>query len=128
MSDTSLQQTIEQAWDDRDAISTSTSGPVREAVETALNGLDGGELRVAEKTDGGWVVHQWLKKSVLLSFRLNDMSGGVWRRRRRHLVGQGAIQIRGLGRKPVPRGRLPRRAERGRAPFRTYRARCRPDA
>ena len=73
MTDTALQQTIEQAWDEREAISTTTGGPVREAVKTALNGLDAGELRVAEQTGDGWVVHQWLKKAVLLSFRLNDM-------------------------------------------------------
>ncbi len=73
MTDTALQQTIEQAWDERETISITTSGPVREAVQTALNGLDAGELRVAEQTGDGWIVHQWLKKAVLLSFRLNDM-------------------------------------------------------
>jgi 2,3,4,5-tetrahydropyridine-2-carboxylate N-succinyltransferase len=76
---TSLQTTIDAAWEERDTINTSTVGPLREAVEVALDLLDRGEARVAEKIDGAWVVHQWLKKAVLLSFRLNDMgliSGG----------------------------------------------------
>lgn len=63
---------IDSAWEDRNAISTSTAGEVRDAVETALAGLDDGSFRVAEKIDGHWHVHQWLKKAVLLSFRLND--------------------------------------------------------
>jgi 2,3,4,5-tetrahydropyridine-2-carboxylate N-succinyltransferase len=70
-----LSQTIETAFDNRDAINTSTKGEVRDAVETALDLLDKGELRVAERGgDGNWTVHQWLKKAVLLSFRLNDMA------------------------------------------------------
>jgi 2,3,4,5-tetrahydropyridine-2-carboxylate N-succinyltransferase len=68
------QQVIEQAWDARDAVSFSTKGEVRDAVETALGDLDAGTRRVAEKVDGTWVVNQWLKKAVLLSFRLNDNS------------------------------------------------------
>ncbi len=67
-----LQSIIEKAWDERDAISFSTTGEVRDAVEMALGGLDDGSYRVAEKRDGNWAVHQWLKKAVLLSFRLND--------------------------------------------------------
>lgn len=69
-----LQATIDQAWDKRDTINTATTGPVRQAVETALAALDAGEMRVAEKKDGIWVVNQWLKKAVLLSFRLTDMA------------------------------------------------------
>lgn len=68
-----LQATIDKAWDERDGISSTTKGPAREAVEQALQLLDRGELRVAEKFKGEWVTHQWLKKAVLLSFRLNDM-------------------------------------------------------
>jgi 2,3,4,5-tetrahydropyridine-2-carboxylate N-succinyltransferase len=68
-----LQKTIEAAWEGRDAVTLTTKGAVRDAVETALNLLDRGEVRVAEKTGGDWVVNQWLKKAVLLSFRLNDM-------------------------------------------------------
>ena len=63
---------IDAAWDARDAISSTTQGEVRDAVQTALAGLDDGSLRVAEKLDGSWQVNQWLKKAVLLSFRLND--------------------------------------------------------
>ena len=69
-----LETTIERAFDARDTISTSTRGEVREAVEASLELLDSGEARVATRgADGSWTVHQWLKKAVLLSFRLNDM-------------------------------------------------------
>ncbi len=68
-----LKETIEQAWENRDSIGIHTEGATREAVEAALLALDRGEFRVAEKTDGDWVVNEWLKKAVLLSFRLNDM-------------------------------------------------------
>ncbi len=77
MSHDDLAQTIEAAWEDRANISTTTTGAVREAVEEALNLLDSGRERVAYKTGEqpgeGWQVNQWLKKAVLLSFRLNDM-------------------------------------------------------
>ncbi len=70
----SLEKTIEAAFDNRDSISTATRGEVRDAVETALNLLDSGKARVATRgEDGQWSVHQWLKKAVLLSFRLNPM-------------------------------------------------------
>jgi 2,3,4,5-tetrahydropyridine-2-carboxylate N-succinyltransferase len=72
MSVAQLQSTIEAAWDSRDGVSATTTGPVRDAVEAALSLLDSGAARVAEKKNGDWVVHQWLKKAVLLSFRLND--------------------------------------------------------
>ena len=68
-----LKNSIEAAWDNRDAISAATTGEVRDAVTAALDGLDSGILRVAEKRGGNWQVNQWLKKAVLLSFRLNDM-------------------------------------------------------
>ncbi|HEX6978639.1 MAG TPA: 2,3,4,5-tetrahydropyridine-2,6-dicarboxylate N-succinyltransferase [Alphaproteobacteria bacterium] len=67
-----LQKTIDAAWETRDGLSPSTKGPVRDAVEAALEALDSGQARVAEKVDGKWRVNQWLKKAVLLSFRLND--------------------------------------------------------
>ncbi len=78
MSHDDLQRTIEQAFEDRATIGTETRGPVRDAVETALGLLDEGTLRVAEKAPGttgrdAWSVNQWLKKAVLLSFRLNGM-------------------------------------------------------
>jgi 2,3,4,5-tetrahydropyridine-2-carboxylate N-succinyltransferase len=64
--------TIDAAWEDRASMSPTTRGDAREAVETALKGLDTGDVRVAEKNEQGqWVVNQWLKKAVLLSFRLN---------------------------------------------------------
>jgi 2,3,4,5-tetrahydropyridine-2-carboxylate N-succinyltransferase len=67
-----LAKTIDAAWDARDTLNTQTKGAVRDAVEAALEGLDSGKMRVAEKGPGGWVVNQWLKKAVLLSFRLTD--------------------------------------------------------
>ncbi|MGF6172958.1 2,3,4,5-tetrahydropyridine-2,6-dicarboxylate N-succinyltransferase [Ensifer sp. 4252] len=70
----SLSQTIDAAFDDRDSVNTGTRGAARDAVETALNLLDSGKVRVAERgADGNWTVNQWLKKAVLLSFRLNPM-------------------------------------------------------
>jgi 2,3,4,5-tetrahydropyridine-2-carboxylate N-succinyltransferase len=71
--------TIDIAWEQRDQISSRTTGDVPVAVEAALEGLDSGKYRVAEKQNGEWIVHQWLKKAVLLSFRLSDsapMAGG----------------------------------------------------
>ena len=73
MSDASLQATIDAAWEDRANIGLATKGEIRDAVEAALEGLDSGKYRVASKETGSWVVHQWLKKAVLLSFRLYDM-------------------------------------------------------
>ncbi len=73
-----LQATIEKAWDERDKVNLGTRGAVRDAVEQALELLDSGKARVAEKiagaNDGQWLTNQWLKKAVLLSFRLNDMT------------------------------------------------------
>ena len=69
-----LDRTIDAAWERRSEISPTTGGETRDAVQHALNGLDSGELRVAEQRDGAWHVNQWLKKAVLLSFRLNDMA------------------------------------------------------
>jgi len=73
MSYSDLETTINDAFEARDTINAGTSGAVREAVNEALNLLDSGALRVASKESGTWTVHQWLKKAVLLSFRLNDM-------------------------------------------------------
>ena len=68
-----LESVIEAAWEDRANVSASTHGDVRHAVETALTLLDSGQARVASRgEDGVWITHQWLKKAVLLSFRLND--------------------------------------------------------
>ena len=65
-----LQAEIDAAWEDRLALTPETKGAARKAVKQALRGLDRGELRVAEKVDGAWTTRQWLKKAVLLSFRL----------------------------------------------------------
>ena len=80
-----LQRIVEGAFEDRDQIGLGTRGEIRDAVEATLDLLDRGTVRVAEKGPQGWTVHQWLKKAVLLSFRLNDMSvipggpgGAVW--------------------------------------------------
>jgi 2,3,4,5-tetrahydropyridine-2,6-dicarboxylate N-succinyltransferase len=68
-----LQQTIESAWEQRQGLGpTSAPAALRDAVASALTGLDAGRLRVAEKLNGAWVTHQWLKKAVLLSFRLSN--------------------------------------------------------
>ena len=72
MSHTDLAKTIDDAFEARAEINFHTQGAVREAVGEALRLLDKGELRVAEKVGGAWQVNQWLKKAVLLSFRLND--------------------------------------------------------
>ncbi len=67
----SIQDIIEQAWENRAEISTGTKGEIRDAVNETLNRLDSGKLRVAQKNGSEWVVNQWAKKAVLLSFRLN---------------------------------------------------------
>ena len=69
-----LEGTVEKAFDARESVSTATRGEIRDAIDTALDMLDKGEVRVAERqADGRWTVNQWLKKAVLLSFRLNPM-------------------------------------------------------
>ena len=77
------QQTIDQAWESRASLSPSNAPRLlRDAVEEVIAGLDSGRLRVAEKSQGEWITHQWIKKAVLLSFRLEDnrvMDGGATR-------------------------------------------------
>ena len=75
-----LEATIDAAWEKRDGINSATKGEVRDSIEAAIAGLDDGSFRTAEKVGGEWVVNQWLKKAVLLSFRLYDsvpMDGGA---------------------------------------------------
>ncbi|MCE2510605.1 MAG: 2,3,4,5-tetrahydropyridine-2,6-dicarboxylate N-succinyltransferase [Alphaproteobacteria bacterium] len=74
MDTTALERDIDAAWNARETLTPATKGAARDAVETALAGLDAGSLRVAERRTDGWYVHAWLKKAVLLSFRLADMS------------------------------------------------------
>jgi 2,3,4,5-tetrahydropyridine-2-carboxylate N-succinyltransferase len=69
-----LERAVDGAWEEREGLGPDTKGEARDAVEQALDLLDSGQLRVAEKIDGAWVVHQWAKKAVLLSFRLYDMA------------------------------------------------------
>jgi 2,3,4,5-tetrahydropyridine-2-carboxylate N-succinyltransferase len=110
MSDTELAATIDAAWEAREGISPATKGAVRDAVEAALDALDCGRLRVAEKRDGRWSVHQWLKKAVLLSFRLNDTvpiaggpgGGGWWDKVPSKFAGWGANRFREAGFRAVP--------------------------
>ncbi len=77
---TQLEALINAAWDDRASLSPETKGETREAIEAAIMALDSGEMRVASKAgNGDWVVHQWLKKAVLLGFRIHPntiMTGG----------------------------------------------------
>ena len=108
---TDLQSTIEAAWDARETLGLTTTGAVRDAVEAALAGLDGGSFRVAERDAGGtWQVNQWLKKAVLLSFRLNDMeiieggAGGAtwWDKVPSKFAGWGENRFRDAGFRAVP--------------------------
>ena len=106
MSLASLESTVNAAFDARDGISTATKGEVREAVDQALELLDNGAARVAERDAGGkWKVHQWLKKAVLLSFRLNDsapMEGGAYDKVPLKTAGWGANRFREAGFRAVP--------------------------
>lgn len=109
MNDT-LISTIEAAWEDRANLSFSTEGAVREAVAEALNLLDLGGARVAQPDGDGWTVNQWLKKAVLLSFRLNDnalIPGGPggsywWDKVPSKFQGWGETQFRAAGFRAVP--------------------------
>ena len=67
-----LKNIIDSAFENRDQINTNTSGEIRESVDEALNQLDMGHIRVCEKNGEEWIVNQWIKKAILLSFRLND--------------------------------------------------------
>ena len=110
MQQDSLARVIGAAFADRERIGFDTQGEVREAVEAALDLLDRGEARVAEKGEGGWTVNQWLKKAVLLSFRLNDMGvigggpGGAtwWDKVPSKFDGWGENRFREAGFRAVP--------------------------
>ena len=111
MSNDKLASTIDEAFEARDKIGPKTKGAVRKAVNAALELLDSGKARVAErKPDGHWQVNQWLKKAVLLSFRLNDMSvipGGPgkaawWDKVDSKFKGWSAARFRKAGFRAVP--------------------------
>jgi len=111
MSHADLANTIDGAFEQRNEITPATRGTVREAVDEALDLLDRGAVRVAERQDGGgWQVNQWLKKAVLLSFRLNDMSvipGGPgsanwWDKVPSKFEGWGENRFRSAGFRAVP--------------------------
>ncbi|ATN32773.1 2,3,4,5-tetrahydropyridine-2,6-dicarboxylate N-succinyltransferase [Rhizobium sp. ACO-34A] len=106
-----LEKVIEAAFDNRDTVTTATKGEVRDAVEASLELLDSGKARAATRgADGTWTVHQWLKKAVLLSFRLNDMEvvkGGPgastwWDKVPSKFEGWGEEQFRSAGFRAVP--------------------------
>jgi 2,3,4,5-tetrahydropyridine-2,6-dicarboxylate N-succinyltransferase len=122
MTDVRLQTQIEKAFEDRATINASTRGHARDAVEEALDLLDRGKARVAEKLPGAtgpnsWKVNQWLKKAVLLSFRLNDnaiIDGGPgqatwWDKIPSKLVGWGENRFKDAGFRAVP-GAIVRRS------------------
>jgi 2,3,4,5-tetrahydropyridine-2-carboxylate N-succinyltransferase len=118
MSLSALETTLNAAFDARDTVNSSTKGEVREAVDHALDLMDKGEARVAERqADGQWKVHQWLKKAVLLSFRLNDMTtipGGPgqanwWDKVPSKFEGWGENRFRDAGFRAVP-GAIVRRS------------------
>ena len=67
-----LEQLINDAFENKESVSISTSGPIRDAIENTLNQLDNGSIRVCEKKDDEWKVNQWIKKAILLSFRINN--------------------------------------------------------
>jgi 2,3,4,5-tetrahydropyridine-2,6-dicarboxylate N-succinyltransferase len=112
-----LQAIIDTAWDARDSFTPATQGEVRAAVDAALASLDAGTCRVAEKISGTWRVNQWLKKAVLLSFRLNDMAtivggpgGGPWFDKvRSKFEGWNDARFRAAGFRAVP-GAIVRRS------------------
>jgi 2,3,4,5-tetrahydropyridine-2-carboxylate N-succinyltransferase len=117
MAGNDLERTIDAAWEVRDTLSPATRGPIRQAVDEALTLLDDGRVRIAEKTGGEWIVHQWLKKAVLLSFRLTDnmiMDGGPgstrwWDKVPTKFAGWGENRFRDAGFRAVP-GSIVRRS------------------
>jgi 2,3,4,5-tetrahydropyridine-2-carboxylate N-succinyltransferase len=111
----SIAHIVEDAWEARETLGIATKGAVRDAVEQALADLDAGRARVAEKVSGEWIVHQWLKKAVLLSFRLNDMRliegrpGNWWDKVESKFAGWSETEFRIAGFRAVP-GSIVRRS------------------
>jgi 2,3,4,5-tetrahydropyridine-2,6-dicarboxylate N-succinyltransferase len=109
MVDQRLRSTIEALWERREDLGPATAGPDREAVEHALAALESGATRVAEPTNAGWIVNEWLKKAVLLSFRLQDSvlmpgAGGapVWDKVPMKFAGWDAGRFQQAGMRVVP--------------------------
>jgi 2,3,4,5-tetrahydropyridine-2,6-dicarboxylate N-succinyltransferase len=111
MSHAELEARIEEAWEARDTITPATGGALRAAIETTLDALDRGSLRVAERgADGTWHVNQWAKKAVLLGFRLQDMAaqsggpqgGGWWDKVDSKFRGWGEAEWKAAGFRAVP--------------------------
>jgi 2,3,4,5-tetrahydropyridine-2-carboxylate N-succinyltransferase len=108
--DERLEAVIDAAWDQRETIGPSTKGEIRQAVDAAVAALDAGEARIADKQDGAWIVRQWLKKAVLLSFRLSPMEaiagapGGAhwWDKVPSKFAGWGEKQFEAAGFRAVP--------------------------
>ena len=107
---TTLQPVIERAWDERDAIGPETKGEIRQAVDSAIGALDRGEARIAETVGGEWTVNQWLKKAVLLSFRLNPMEAIAGGPGGAHWWDKVPSKFAGWGEKEFAEARLPRGA------------------
>ncbi|HEX5238168.1 MAG TPA: 2,3,4,5-tetrahydropyridine-2,6-dicarboxylate N-succinyltransferase [Sphingomicrobium sp.] len=105
-----VQQLIDAAWEERDLIGPDSRGEIRQAVDSAIAALDSGELRIAEQSAGGWIVNQWLKKAVLLSFRLSPMEaisgapGGAhwWDKVPSKFAGWGEKEFAAAGFRAVP--------------------------
>jgi len=105
-----LEPVIDEAWEQRDSIGPDTRGDVRSAVDRAIASLDSGEARIAEKVGGEWIVNQWLKKAVLLSFRLNPLemiaggAGGAhwWDKVPSKFAGWGKDEFAAAGFRAVP--------------------------
>jgi 2,3,4,5-tetrahydropyridine-2-carboxylate N-succinyltransferase len=105
-----LQAVIDRAWDERERLGPQTRGEVRSAVDAAIAALDCGEARIAQPEADGWIVHQWLKKAVLLSFRLNPMEaisgapGGAhwWDKVASKFAGWGEKEFAAAGFRAVP--------------------------
>jgi 2,3,4,5-tetrahydropyridine-2,6-dicarboxylate N-succinyltransferase len=105
-----LKPVIEAAWEDRDAVTNETKGPVREAVLETIERLDAGTLRVAERqADGTWVTHQWAKQAILLFFRLTpnalvhaDAPGPYWDKVPLKFTGWDAARFEAAGVRVLP--------------------------
>lgn len=117
-----VQTVIEELWEQPDSVTPQTAGPAREAIEEVISGLDAGRLRIAEPDGENWVVHEWLKKAVLLSFRLSDsrlMTGSAdggqwWDKAPLKFADWGEAEFRAAGFRAVPGSVVRRGAHIGR--------------